>query len=253
MSNDVEGLIRLNKSNAKPAVEVLVRAFRNYPLLQYYFPSEVEREKISYYFLSFAVFTGISYGEVYATSPNLEGVAVWIPSANYPVTFWRLLRSVPPLVIFGLGTHGGSKMRRLGEYIDTVHQRKLLHDALDSLVIPEADVALRAGELLEGLGLIWNKATDEDKHRLLSGMIEAIYIDLVASRSIVGIQPKPPFYNLFESLKQIPDNKVTVFRPGEEEKITGSGMSLEPDFKLVETGESRTPRPKEAAQNMLQT
>ena len=123
MSNDIEGLIRLNKSNAKPAVEVLVRAFRNYPLLQYYFPSEVEREKISYYFLSFAVFTGISYGEVYATSPNLEGVAVWIPSTNYPVTFWRLLHSVPPLIIFGLGMHGGSKMRRLGEYIDTVHQR----------------------------------------------------------------------------------------------------------------------------------
>jgi len=123
MSNDIKGLIRLDKSNAKPAVEVLVRAFRNYPILQYYFPSEVEREKISSYFLSFAVFTGISYGEVYATSPNLEGVAVWIPSANYPVTFRKLLRSVPLLVIFGFSTHGGFKMRRLGEYIDTVHQR----------------------------------------------------------------------------------------------------------------------------------
>ncbi|MFC2069778.1 GNAT family N-acetyltransferase [Chloroflexota bacterium] len=120
---DIEGLIRLNKSNAKPAVEVLVRAFRNYPLLQYYYPGEAEREKISYYFLYFAVFTGISYGEVYATSPNLEGVAVWIPSANYPVTYWRGLRSVPPLIIFGFGMHGGFKMRRLGEYIDTVHQR----------------------------------------------------------------------------------------------------------------------------------
>ena len=114
MSNDIEGLIRLNKSNAKPAVEVLVRAFLNYPILQYYFPSEVAREKISYYFLSFAVFTGISYGEVYTTSSNLEGIAVWMPSTNYPVTFW---------IIFGLGMHGGSKMRRLGEYLDAVHER----------------------------------------------------------------------------------------------------------------------------------
>ena len=122
MSNDIESLTRLGKSNAKPAVEALVRAFWNYPPLQYYFPSEVEREKISYYFLSFAVYTGISYGEVYATSPNLEGVAVWVPSTNYPVTFWRLLHSVPPLIIFGLAMHGGFKMRRFGEYIDTVHQ-----------------------------------------------------------------------------------------------------------------------------------
>ena len=33
-----------------------------------------------------------------------------------------------------------------------------------------------------------------------------------------------------------------MFSTGEEEKITGSGLNLEPDFKLVETGESRTPQ-----------
>ncbi|MCJ7712846.1 hypothetical protein MUO66_00080 [Candidatus Bathyarchaeota archaeon] len=55
MSNDLAGLIRINKFNAKHAVEVLVSTFRNYPLLQYYFPSEVEKEKISNYFLSFVV------------------------------------------------------------------------------------------------------------------------------------------------------------------------------------------------------
>jgi len=51
MSDDTEGITKLNMSNAKPAVEVLVRAFQNYPLLQYYFPNEIEREKISSYFL----------------------------------------------------------------------------------------------------------------------------------------------------------------------------------------------------------
>lgn len=68
------------------------------------------------------------------------------------------------------------------------------------------------------LGLIWEKATLGEKHRLLTGMLEAVYVDLAASRSIVGIQPKPPFYPLFESLKCKPDNKVIVFNPGEEEK-----------------------------------
>ena len=110
---------------------------------------------------------------------------------------------------------------------------------------------MHAGELLESLGLIWDKATDEEKHRLLSGMIEAIYIDLAASRSIVGIQPKPPFYNLFESLKHMPDNKVTIFRPGTKQKETGPSFPG-PDYAMVETGESRTPRPEEAVQDMLQ-
>lgn len=115
------------------------------------------------------------------------------------------------------------RLRRLAKaYVDGIVddgeydvQRKLLEDTLDSLVIPEADVALNAGELLESLGLIWERATLEEKHRLLAGMLEAVYVDLAASRSIVGIQPKPPFYPLFETLRHEPGNKVTVFSPVE--------------------------------------
>jgi len=123
MSNDIKSLIRINNNNIERSVEVLVKAFRNYPLFQYYFPTESIREKISNYVLSFAVYSGISYGEVYATSPNMEGIAVWIPSNNYPLTFWKLLRSVPISKIFGLGRYGGSKMKNFNEYIDSVHQR----------------------------------------------------------------------------------------------------------------------------------
>jgi len=67
-------------------------------------------------------------------------------------------------------------------------------------------------------------------------MIEAVYIDLAASRSIVGIQPKPPFYPLFESLRQKPEAKITLFTPGSEK---GSTSEMEPEyFGMVETGEN---------------
>jgi len=59
-------------------------------------------------------------------------------------------------------------------------------------------------------------------------------------------------YNLFQSLKHLPDNKVIIFRPGTKQKETGSGIAQEPDYAMVETGESRTPRPEEAAQDTLQ-
>ena len=153
------------------------------------------------------------------------------------------------------------KLRRLGKaYVDGLVgdgeygvQRTLLNDALNSLVVPESDATITAGELLENLGLIWDKATLEEKHRLLRTMLEAVYVDLAASRSIVGIQPKAPFYPLFDSLKRIPGNKVTIFRPGEaEQRKTGSVCEAEPDCGLVETGESRTPRPEELAQDLLQ-
>ena len=123
MVTDLDGLCRLTKAQVKPSAEVLSRAFHNYPLLQYYFPEELERKKITSYFLSLAIYSSIRYGEIYATSPNMEGVAIWFPSDNYPVTIWKLVRSVPLSVIFGFGRYGGGRMRQLNEYIDAVHQR----------------------------------------------------------------------------------------------------------------------------------
>jgi len=61
---------------------------------------------------------------------------------------------------------------------------------------------------------------------------------------------KPPFYSLFEAMKT--GSKVTIFDPNDTKKETGSSLHQNPDFGLVETGESRTPRPREAAQNILQ-
>ena len=99
---------------------------------------------------------------------------------------------------------------------------------------------MNAGEFLESLGLTWHKATSEEKHRLLAGMLEAIYIDLIASRSIVELQPKPAFRALFELLRQNPESKVIAYAPESfGEKITGSVLSLEcvKNSGMVEAGE----------------
>ncbi len=124
MSDDgEEDIVRLNRSHVKRANKALIRAFWNHPPLQYYFSDEAERERIAPYFFALAVFNGIRYGEVHATSQDLEGVAVWLPSDNYPVTLWRLLRSVPLSEILGFGIYRGSRMRDLGQYVDAVHSR----------------------------------------------------------------------------------------------------------------------------------
>ena len=132
-----------------------------------------------------------------------------------------------------------SKLRRLGKtFIDGLIeegeynvQRTLLQNVLNSMIIPEANAALKAGEQLENLGALWEVATLEEKHTLLSGMLEAVYVDLAASRSIVGIQPKAPFYPLFESLKNQANNKIIVFTA---KPVDGSTTST----VMVETGES---------------
>ena len=78
-------------------------------------------------------------------------------------------------------------------------------------------------------------------------MVDAVYIDLLNNRSIVGMLPKPAFYQLFDSLEPKPESKVIIFNPKENAPDTSERV-----VGLVETGESRTPRPEEAAQNILQ-
>lgn len=119
----MKNLLQLNKSHIEPAAGILVRAFRDYPLLQDSFSDELQRKRVAPYFFRYSLFYGIRYGEAYATTPNLEGVAVWIPSENFPVTFWRAVRSVPLSVILGFGREGGGRMKYPGEYIDAMHKR----------------------------------------------------------------------------------------------------------------------------------
>ena len=123
MIADLNNLVRLQSSQIKPAVEVLTRAFQNDPLLQYSFPDEFERKKRAPYFFQFILRYSIRYGEVYATSPNLEGIAVWLTSDNYPMTFWKLIRSGALQIMFKFRGEGAERMRYFGEYIDVVHKR----------------------------------------------------------------------------------------------------------------------------------
>ena len=64
-------------------------------------------------------------------------------------------------------------------------QKKLLKDKLESLVIPEFDFTVEAGELIENIGLLSNRATLEEKNELLRTMTEAVYVDLWANKSVV--------------------------------------------------------------------
>jgi GNAT superfamily N-acetyltransferase len=116
-------LFRLNKSHAAPAIEVSAHAFQEYPLLTYYYPDPSQRRKINRYFCSLSFYYGIRFGEVYAPSPNLEGIAVWLLSKYYPMGIWNLLRAVPLPDLFGFAVSGAMKMNAMGRYVDEVHHR----------------------------------------------------------------------------------------------------------------------------------
>ena len=123
MSTDLNNLTRLYKSDMKAAVEMLIRAFQHDPLLEVAFTSKKEKERLAYYLFQYDLGYCFRYGEVYATSPALEGITAWLPPSYYPRTLWNLMRCVPLSVMFGMVRSGGSRMKFAGEYIDSMHMR----------------------------------------------------------------------------------------------------------------------------------
>ena len=142
------------------------------------------------------------------------------------------------------------KLRRMARaYIDGVfpdeeyhRQKKLLEMELESLVVPAADAAEEAGKLILNLPKLWIQANIEEKRKLLLGMLDAVYVDAKQTKSIVAIKPKPPFRPIFQVAVTHAGSKIRILN----EPLGGSSVFL------VETGESRTPRPEEATQSMLQ-
>jgi len=118
--------LRFTRKDLDGGVVVLGRAFAEYEMLQYYFKDESERHAIAVTFVFIALSVCLRYGEVYASSTRMEGVAGWLPPGKAPFRAWQLIRSVPPSVLFRFGRQGASRIQAYGRYIDNLHRKLVL-------------------------------------------------------------------------------------------------------------------------------
>jgi len=124
MVNSLDNLVRLTGAQLEQGAETLVRAFQDYPLTVYFNPDPSERKtQITNGFASLLRF-GVMYGEVYATSPKMEGVAMWLPSENADKTLWRQIRCGNYSALKGVFKKKPSRQRAYGEYTNAVHKRR---------------------------------------------------------------------------------------------------------------------------------
>ncbi|MCH8911913.1 MAG: hypothetical protein IH867_14400 [Chloroflexi bacterium] len=72
-------------------------------------------------------------------------------------------------------------------------RKKSLEWELESLLIPEVDAANEAGRLLRDLPRLWAGAALQERHQLLSTILDAVYIDMKNKKSIVWVKAKPAF------------------------------------------------------------
>ena len=123
------------------------------------------------------------------------------------------------------------KLKRLGKaFVDGVYdeadyqrQRRLLELSLESLVVPEADSADAAGNLIQRLPELWKGATLRERRQLLLTMLDGVYVDAKVDRAIVALKPKPAFKALFQIAATKTDSGVILYN----EKAPASSESFD--------------------------
>ena len=70
-------LKRLREDQIEEASKVLARAFHADPLFVYLYPDPTERKSKMVTYGEFVILTGFFYLDVYITSNDIEGVAIW--------------------------------------------------------------------------------------------------------------------------------------------------------------------------------
>jgi len=121
LSNEI---FKLTSEFRDKACKVLNSAFQNNPDTIYMFPNEKERkEKLIYAFESMYKY-GIKNGEVYATSKNLEGITIWLPSKKVsPSTFSMLIRYGGFRTARKSGMEAGKRSIPFFKYMESTHMR----------------------------------------------------------------------------------------------------------------------------------
>jgi len=123
MTNDLGNLVRLTKSQVKPACKMLARAFQDDPLCTYWIPDARKREDLLAPIFEVIIRYGVSYGRVYATSIDLEGVAAWQPPGKAKMSAWATMLSGGFSLVPKVGIRVISRMQSYDKYASALHHR----------------------------------------------------------------------------------------------------------------------------------
>jgi ribosomal protein S18 acetylase RimI-like enzyme len=116
-------IVRLSKKQIGQAAAMLTRAFSDDPKLTHIMPDIAVKKELSQHLFEFELQYGMNYGDVYTTSPAVEGVAVWLPSTKSEITFWRAFRSGGRVLQKRLGKKIMDRVMSFSTAVDTLHKK----------------------------------------------------------------------------------------------------------------------------------
>jgi len=102
---------------------MLARAFDDDAFFRKLVPDREKRLIKATHLFALTLKISIKYGEVYTTSPNLEGITVWMPPESANITLWKAIRCGIIPLIFRVGPRVLKKMNSADGYTERARKR----------------------------------------------------------------------------------------------------------------------------------
>lgn len=122
LTSHAQNTTHLEATQVDRAVATLARAFRDDPMMRYVIPDDAPRARLQPWVLGTLVRYCLPYGEV-LTTPDLAGVACWLPPGSSMTNVWSMLRSGMMLAPLRIGPVAFSRFMILSAYIDATRER----------------------------------------------------------------------------------------------------------------------------------
>lgn len=110
-------LYPINKAEIPAAVDVLIDSFQDDPLWRVPVPVDGDQDRSRRAFFECPLRYGLTYGNVYASSSALEGLAVWVPGRLADMNFWRMLRCGAIRAALGMEKESVRKLKILSDTV----------------------------------------------------------------------------------------------------------------------------------------
>lgn len=116
-------LYKIEKKDVERCVTTLKDAFKDDPLWKEVFRDDPDKDKALTGFFTIPILYGLKFGKVYATSAQIEGVAVWLPGEKSYMGFLGLLRSGAASCGAKIGKPSMKNLSVLGKHLEPDRKR----------------------------------------------------------------------------------------------------------------------------------
>ncbi|MHA1472349.1 MAG: GNAT family N-acetyltransferase [Promethearchaeota archaeon] len=121
MRKELREFYKISKSDVKYVSKLLERAFFNWSLAVAIEPDEERRRTKTHYFNAILIKHLIKYGEAYAPSPEMEGVAMWVHSDYSEMSTWQMIRYGALKALYKIGVKTMKKAEVILEFAAKTH------------------------------------------------------------------------------------------------------------------------------------